>query len=127
MTYITVRQFTEAMRAAVAERGENWVYPANDQVAHDTGWRDGRGFCQYTTADGEPGCLIGLALHKIDPSIVPAYGSLMGADLTLKAFGLPHSVQVAAQSAQSAQDDGETWGEALAQYERALEERRLAA
>jgi hypothetical protein len=127
MTTITARQFTEAMRAAVAERGEDWVYPANDQVAYDTGWRDSSGLCQYTTLDGEPGCIIGLALHKIDPSIVPAYGTWAGASLILRGFGLPGSVLIAAQVAQAAQDNGKSWGEALARYERELEERRLAA
>lgn len=127
MTTITVRQFTEAMRAAVAERGEDWVYPANDQVAYDTGWRNSSGMCQYTTLDGNPGCIIGLVLHKIDPSIVPAYDTWAGATPILRGFGLPDSVLIAAECAQVAQDNGKNWGEALARYEQELEERRLAA
>jgi hypothetical protein len=126
-TPITEEAFTAAMRAAVEERGAAYTYPAvDDEVARAEGWRDNTGQCQYQNAAGEPACLIGLALSKIDPSLVPEYGSVVGADHYLRGYGAPQAVQLAASAAQSYQDTGETWGLALDAYERTLEERRTA-
>ena len=57
---VTTDQFTEAMRAAVAERGADWVYPRGER-----GWANGIA-CRYVRSDViEPACIIGLALHRL--------------------------------------------------------------
>ena len=77
---ITRENFTAAMRAAVAERGEDWVYPERVSELAAPGWRPKRGHeCVYVLPDGSPACLIGLALYKIDPALVEG---LEGEDVT---------------------------------------------
>lgn len=122
---ITRENFTAAMRAAVAERGEDWVYPAEGSELAEQGWRSEEGTCVYVLPDGSPACLIGLALYKIDPALVEG---LEGENAS--AFRLLHRLGVedggvcrAARKAQRTQDGGGTWGNALKIYERAMNER----
>lgn len=105
MTVITEEQFTQAMRDAVAERGEGYEY--NGDPAILSGPR-----CSYRHADGQPGCLIGLALDKLgitDPEETEAPEAL-------KPYGLSKTVRAAAVEAQVEQDLGTSWGQALAIY-----------
>lgn len=126
---ITEEQFTKAMHEAVAERGEDWVYPRktpNEQRNDiETEWRDRFGVCRYQKPSGEPACIIGLALHKIDPSLVPDSNTFRSASAVLGALGAPESVQFAARRAQAAQDTGRSWGRALAEYEEYLANSRV--
>ena len=123
---ITRENFTAAMRAAVAERGEDWVYPAKGSELAGQGWRSEEyDACVYVLPDGSPACLIGLALYKIDPALVEG---LEGENAS--AFRLLHRLGVedggmcrAARKAQRTQDGGGTWGNALKIYERAMNER----
>lgn len=101
----TEEQFTQAMRDAVAERGEDFVYSVRSPT-----WR-----CNYTEADGSIGCLIGLALSKIDPSLVPKHRSQIPAIGVLSSL-TTEKVAEAANKAQYEQDTGKTWGEALSMY-----------
>ena len=123
---ITRENFTAAMRAAVAERGEDWVYPAEGGELAEQGWRSEEGgACVYVLPDGSPACLIGLALYKIDPALVEG---LEGEDVTalrlLQRLGVDDGrLYMAAHVAQEAQDLGDTWGNALKIYERAKNER----
>lgn len=114
VTRFTERQFTEALRSAVAERGEDYVYPSAEENPE---WHDGGfGLCLYQTHDGEPACIIGLALHKIDPDLVPSAYDTQGAYYVLEGYGIPENVRAAAHGAQAAQDNGETWGQAFEDY-----------
>lgn len=117
---ITEEQFTQAMRDAVAERGEDWVYPQlpNDDSDRTDDWHE-VGSCIYVHADGTPACLIGLALSKIDPALLPTRAEVEPACNFLVGV-VPESVRYAAQAAQNAQDCGEPWGEALRSYESRL-------
>jgi len=110
---ITVESLTAAMREAVAERGEDWVYPDY--------WRDPFGGCQYFR-DGEPACLFGLALHKLGYAAEDVQeGVSVGNFLPLTADELIG----AAEDAQMYQDSGSSWGQALAKYESKLRQYRL--
>jgi hypothetical protein len=127
VTKITEEAFTAAMRAAVAERGADYVFPGfEDEVSRAEGWRDEAGMCQYRNSADEPACLIGLALHKIDPALVPPHGAVKGADLVLGELGAPYALQIAASEAQDTQDGGQPWGLALAAYSEVLAERAAA-
>ena len=106
---ITEEQFTKAMREAVAERGPDFVYPEE--------WRNENGSCRYSLEDGSPACLIGLALHKIDPDLVPGVENFQSADVVVDFAGAPMDVAQAARDAQYIQDHDGTWGDALRIYE----------
>jgi hypothetical protein len=119
----TIEQFTAALEAAVAERGKDYIYPRGNRD-----YTTESGTCVYSTPGGEPACLIGLALHKIDPSLVPEYGIVSGATDVLRALvdaDDPESEEFnlflnAADNAQGAQDMAKTWGKALTTYKATL-------
>lgn len=116
-------QFIQAMRDAVAERGKNYVYP--EAVPNGVNYfkRDDYhnpgGVCMYSTPDGTPACIIGLALDKMGEP-VPEYGNMVGADCVLEYLVSPY-VCNAARQAQLIQDKGGTWGEALAVFEKGVQ------
>lgn len=121
---ITVEQFTAAMEAAVAERGADYVYPAPVEKGHPDDYHNAAGTCMYQTSDGAPACIIGVALSKIDPSLMPAYGDTFGASAVIHRLtdGNSYELPEAAGAAQDAQDQGKTWGEALEAYKKSLKE-----
>ena len=119
---ITRENFTAAMRDAVAERGEDFVYPAEGSELAKQGWRSEEGTCVYVLPDGSPACLIGLALYKIDPGLLTHVEfQYDDASRVMSRAGVQDSVLLrAADMAQYRQDVGAPWGEALSEYERAL-------
>lgn len=114
MTF-TKKDVLQAMSEVVAEVGEDRVYQIPKGAYN----------CVYTD-NGEPSCLIGHVINKLDPE---AFRELRRADaaytgiaaLALQEGGyLPQkfwtkSAMAVASSAQRAQDQGNTWGEALGQ------------
>lgn len=104
----TEAEFTEAMKAAVAERGEDYVYPYEE--------------CEYVDINGRPLCLIGTAVFHLDPEAAADLDD-MYADSALLGLVSPQ-VARAARAAQLFQDGGtfgdhdkrKPWGEALAVY-----------
>ena len=119
---ITRENFTAAMRAAVAERGENWVYLEGGSELAKQGWRSEEGTCVYVLPDGTPACLIGLALYKIDPGLLTHVEfQYDDASRVMKRAGVQDRTLLrAANMAQYRQDEGAPWGDALSGYERAL-------
>lgn len=110
--------FTEAIRAAVAERGRDYRYTAHYPV------------CNYVVGDLEllpedptaaaPGCIVGLALHKmgVPLDVLAGYENLPAVDvLAAVAPDMPREQVQGAGAAQSMQDGGRLWGEALDAYE----------
>ena len=121
---ITRENFTAAMRAAVAERGEDFVYPAEGSELAEQGWRSEERTCVYTLPDGTPACLIGLALYKIDPGLL-THVKLQSdnARRVMNRAGVQDEVLLlSAGMAQIEQDVGVPWGGALSEYERVLSE-----
>lgn len=116
------RKFIKAMEAAVEERGERWTYPSGDD------WRTGDGkMCVYAKPDGSPACLIGLALFKVDPKLMPSYeDSDSGRDMDAVSvldrlvdggkLNLSTRTISGAYAAQNHQDRGGTWGDALDKF-----------
>jgi hypothetical protein len=117
------RKFIEAMRAAVADRGEDFVYPEGTE-----GWspKDFDGLlstdCLYVRTDvDEPACLIGLALHKTGISLDDLRNwEGNGARLVMGEKGYTYELTWAAAHAQANQDMGATWGQALDKFEEQL-------
>lgn len=120
---ITRENFTAAMRAAVAERGEDFVYPAEGSELAEQGWREEEDQgCVYVLPDGSPACLIGLALYKIDPGLLThvEFQSDIASWVLGRAGVQDEMLLRAADRAQNEQDEGASWGKALSEYERAL-------
>ena len=116
MTY-TDEDFIAAMRKAVAERGEDFVYPDEWREASED-----RESCMYVHK-GKPACLIGLAVYIATGKLVPddLEGSTAGFVVRSCVPGVSDVVGRAAFKAQAAQDVGETWGQALKEFEEALD------
>lgn len=113
---------TEALEVAVAERGADFVYPEE--------WMPS-GLCKYQLGDGSAACIVGLAARKIDPEIAMPFDGAPTSNVIGRALGMvdsdcdngygepegfPFKLRRALDVAQSAQDMGETWGEALKAY-----------
>lgn len=122
---ITRENFTAAMRAAVAERGEDFVYPAEGSELAKQGWRSGEGTCVYVLPDGTPACLIGLALYKIDPGLLThvEFQPDSASRVMIRAGVQDEMLLLAAAMAQDEQDEGASWGESLKKYGRVLSAR----
>lgn len=117
MKQVTEAEFTEAMRAAVEERGPGYVYPF-----HNPNYTTPTGACVYQTPSGEPACIIGLALHNLGVEL-PDHYKIMSADVLMRSMAdveFPLPVVYAAEYAQARQDAGTTWGEAMNTYLEAL-------
>lgn len=113
---LTWRQALEYLRAAVEERGEDYVYARSNQ---------GRlSFCTYERG-GQPSCIVGEVLHRAGVSIkqlkkldMPGSSGIRN----LAANGiLPIDVELEAVERlsvlQALQDSGETWGFVLQRAE----------
>lgn len=100
---LTVGEFLHTLRQVVAEKGANYS----------------NGMCRYWH-NGQPSCIIGHALDALGIVVPP---SLEGKDAhgVLATFGATEAVQDVADQAQTAQDFGHTWGEALQEAEEAAE------
>lgn len=125
-TILTTAAVAEAIDQLVIERGPDYVYPKGQQIE-----------CFYTFENGEPGCIVGAVVAKLDPAgfewlknSEPAYddgnglirrdpvGSVRGifgvGDEAAAVYGSPLAVESepllrALSRAQSAQDTGSTW------------------
>lgn len=120
----TDEQFMAAIRKAVGIRGEDYVYPSKEE--HPEYWLNtyldntdssDNLSCRYRLKDGTPACIVGLALHEIDPALVPASSQVANASIILRDIGFSPEVRRPARAAQSAQDGGASWGEALRVFE----------
>ena len=115
MAKFTDEEFEAALERAVQERGEDYVYPQRNKDKWVDEYHNQAGGCVYSTPDGTPACIIGLALSYLDPSLVPDYNDTNAARDVLP--GIVSSVAAtAAQYAQDVQDGGDTWGVALETY-----------
>lgn len=119
MRKVTEAEFTAAMEAAVAERGEDYVYPKDNPDF----WHPHDKTCVYQTPTGEPACLIGLAMDKLGldtPGYIETEETAYMMMNTHHEAEFPDNVKRAAEAAQYAQDRENTWGEALEMYRQKL-------
>lgn len=121
MLEITYPQALAAMRAAVADRGEDYVYPESEKDSH--------GACQYLTTDGKGLCIVGETLLRLGVSSEEIQQALDGTPYTPGSYGLmswlyrnkvafeDERTSVLFATSQARQDFGETWGIALREAE----------
>lgn len=114
MTTFTEEEVTKVFEDVVLEFGANYKYPTQEE--HPEYWSD-VGTCVYVTNGGEVACVIGQIYHRLGATTQQLQGNRgsigKGRDL---GFEFPDNVQRGLSQAQSAQDDGETWGQALDEY-----------
>lgn len=116
-TTYTDEQFIAAIRKAVEIRGEDYVYPSKEEHPEYYIGIGASPSCRYQLDDGTPACIVGLALHQIDPGLVPEPGSTTLAGGVLRQIGFSRKVSEAATTAQLMQDDDASWGSALEAFE----------
>lgn len=105
------------IKAAVAERGEGWTYPPKVLLNENSDWRSS-GACVNLLPDGSPACIIGFAAtHAGLP--IDRESNVLSADYE-HGWGLSRRVLMALLEAQKEQDNGHSWGEALAAAEKEL-------
>lgn len=113
MTKFDARQVTEALEAVVTRHGADYVYnPGGD------------GQCWYAPTEEHPtGCLVGEALMRlgIDRVSLENVGSTVEALVDHLGIDLPLPVIEGLMVAQSNQDKGATWGQALEYYREKLD------
>jgi hypothetical protein len=112
MKLITLEEMRSAIKAAVAEKGEDFVYPRESQ-------------CLYNeTENGPPRCIVGDAVHRLRPSLILKEGAAAAA--ALAGFATTSAIMYALV-AQVGQDNRYSWGTALRSaedlYERELRSR----
>lgn len=113
LSTLTVDDALNLLQIAVDERGEEYVYRADERDLN------GNVSCDYAESDGSPSCLIGLALSVIgvDPTWLSVGEDLgwagCGIEVLGDDLGLPRKVSDVFSAAQIAQDTGSTWGTAL--------------
>lgn len=125
MTYTNV-QINAALKKALEDRGEGYVYPESEKVS---------GVCMYATADGAPSCIVGYVLNELDPEkfaeVAKWERKKVTGDTTVddawRELGLDlYRDQVEAlEAAQIAQDNGKPWGQAAVAYMWSLGELEL--
>jgi hypothetical protein len=130
MTTITLEAAIQTVSELIAEKGEEYVYPVSEI-----------GGCYYSDRAGNPACIIGHVVAKLDPvayqelvriesvPILHAPHRRMGAGDVNAIIDADHIVNVDAprtevflDSLQRWQDTGSTWGEALVKAQARVKE-----
>jgi len=115
---IDVKETIALLERAVAERGEDYIYP----VGKDSPWRDDFGQCLYRNSlTGEPACIVGLVASYVDPNVhLNEFDSVNALSQTWMRKNLTDDAIYALRVAQTEQDAGFTWGDALRAVKRQL-------
>ncbi len=113
MREVTVTEVADVLDEAVREKGESFVYSAPV----------GGGICQYLHGT-QPGCLVGHVLIRLGaiPGELALQEGTPADTLEYHILGLeiPENAIQALQEAQSAQDEGQTWGQARKAFSKVL-------
>lgn len=110
MKRITTEDALRALEEAVAEKGEDYTYP---RVPDKNGYPS----CYYVV-DGAPSCIAGHALRRLGvplPALTQFEGTVPSGLAAAGAFDAEEGALDALDEAQRIQDQGGTWGEALAE------------
>jgi len=115
---VTDELFEATLREVVAENPD-FVYPAASIRMKQNDWHNGGGACVYAHPDGSPACVIGHVVYRLTPELLPYYHAdpQNASDLLAGLYPkVSAGVRVAASEAQSSQDNGSSWQEALDNY-----------
>lgn len=103
---INVEQARAGLVAAIAQKGEDYVYPEFDEKP-----------CTYSI-NGEPSCIVGYAVDSIGHDLFLLLQTEEAKDgpmsvYSIESLDFTYAAKNALQRAQGAQDAGQTWGESL--------------
>lgn len=119
MTF-TREDVRKAMAEVVAEMGDGYTYPEEEKEL---------GACQYANDEGKPSCIVGHVIFKLDEGAFwrlaraeAEHGTEQAASLTYSGHYLDRDfwdseAAYFAEVAQQYQDEGVSWGGALAEAE----------
>jgi len=118
LDYATAVKLAEA---AVAEKGPDFIYADESGVTANFIRRDAECSNKHATEDGGwvPGCLVGNMLHRhgVPLDKMPKHGDAFSTLRELNYFGIgirtTEKAEIFMMAAQSSQDNGYTWGEAI--------------
>ena len=114
MLTITFDQMLEAIKRAVAERGEDFVYPDDWRVKDHPAFPN---TCVYFNDDGSRSCIIGMAMGYIDPKFplteFKAIGENFEAATKTGILEIEEDAANLATIVQDEQDSNVPWGLAL--------------
>lgn len=114
MTAFTEEEVTKVFEDVVLEFGANYKYPTQEE--NPEYWSDTKS-CIYVTDGGEVACIVGQIYHRLGATTQQLQGNRGAIDKGHElGFVFPDNVQWGLSFAQSAQDSGETWGQALDEY-----------
>lgn len=117
MAKFTLDQITEALEAVVRERGDGYMYQQD--------FSNGSSSCKYiarSISKGRviPACIVGATMSYlgVSDSTLRRWDNNVGGTsiLDIQTNLIPEDAQIALQEAQSVQDRGNTWGNALQAY-----------
>lgn len=109
------QRFIDGIRKAVADKGEDYVYP--NELREDG---DPEGACRYTV-DGKGACIVGVAIENAVGTPYPENNrNFMAATVLRGDYGLLWDLAGAFGVAQVMQDGGTPWGHALVAFEEEL-------
>lgn len=121
MKNVTYKETLEAMKAAVSEKGEEYVYERQEHPS--MGAHGSLGICLNTTPDGKAaGCIVGDTLHRLGVSLTwlgcteninCSAGGLLSKLRHEELYDFDYNSLRLLSEAQSLQDTGTPWGEAL--------------
>lgn len=101
------RKVIRGIHLAVQERGADYLYPESEEVGNT---------CVNLREDGTGSCIIGtLAVIEGLPTVQDSYAAE-----DASRWDVSYAVTMAMIEAQSIQDIGATWGEALKKFDRLL-------
>lgn len=123
MIEVTVEQVKSAVKAALTEKGEDFLYvnPFGQPMRDEAGYHTGAS-CFYVHGDvvQTPGCFVGNVLHRLGVSLEYLTGcEHMRAGAVIASLEVDNVLKMSFASRQmlvtiqSAQDSGKTWGEAV--------------
>lgn len=132
LTVSDIPRIREVMAQAVAERGADFVYnPGGVESCYYTSMLLDRHAPHQTLDADDPrsktGCLIGEVMRRLGipvDALARIQGGVSSLAIQLQDRGLAAMdtpVIICLSSAQSTQDNGSTWGAALAEFDKAVE------
>lgn len=123
MTVLTAVEVTDELNKIVEEYGADHVYERNNTD-------DYAGTCNYASLDGEPDCIVGHVLARLQPEVFAklvefenkntdgdgvrvSFGISNYSDYEELGIEMEEDARGILSRAQAKQDRGETWGEAV--------------
>lgn len=114
-TTITYESALEAIDKAIEKKGEDFRYVIPEEAPDDF-------VCRYFDSEGKPSCIVGhvYAAHGYGPDDIREGGTPIAYSNVMNVEYDNSDIPLALRDAQDAQDHGETWAVARAEFIRMM-------